>query len=78
MIDPTNAIQAKNNTGSASFDGASVLTKVIEKTKAPPEREIRRDRAFPGNTVREMEAVNWASLSDHQLFDRRRSKLGST
>src|ERR1700716_4241376 len=36
----------------------------------------RRDRAFPGDTVREMEAADWASLSDGELLERRISKLG--
>jgi len=36
----------------------------------------RRDRAFHGDTVREMEAADWASLSDEQLLERRISKLG--
>src|SRR5437762_4100632 len=37
----------------------------------------RRDRAFPGDTVRKMEAAaDWASLSDEQLLARRISKLG--
>jgi hypothetical protein len=37
----------------------------------------RRDSAFPGDTVREMEAADWASLSDQELLERRISKLGS-
>ena len=36
----------------------------------------RRDRAFPGDTVREMEAADWASLSDEQLLEHRISTLG--
>jgi len=36
----------------------------------------RRDRGFPGDTVREMEAADWASLSDQDLLERRISKLG--
>jgi len=36
----------------------------------------KRDSAFLGDTVREMEAVDWASLSDQELLERRISKLG--
>ena len=31
---------------------------------------------MPGDTVREMEAADWASLSDEELLERRISKLG--
>jgi hypothetical protein len=36
----------------------------------------RRDSAACGDTVREMEAADWASLSDQDLLERRISKLG--
>jgi hypothetical protein len=36
----------------------------------------RRDRAPRGDTLREMEAADWASLSDQDLLERRISKLG--
>jgi hypothetical protein len=36
----------------------------------------RRDRNFVGDTVRKMEAPDWAGLSDEQLLERRISKLG--
>ncbi len=36
----------------------------------------RRDRASRGDTVREMEPADWASLSDQELLERRISKLG--
>jgi hypothetical protein len=36
----------------------------------------RRDSAFLGDTVPEMEAADWASLSDQDLLERRISKLG--
>jgi hypothetical protein len=36
----------------------------------------RRDSAFPGDTVREMEPADWASLSDAELLERRISSLG--
>ena len=35
-----------------------------------------RDSAFLGDTLREMEAADWASLSDQELLERRISKLG--
>ena len=38
--------------------------------------EPRRDSAFAGVTVREMEAPDWASLSDPDLLERRISSLG--
>jgi len=38
----------------------------------------RRDRGFPSDTVREMEAADWASLSDEDLLERRISKLNLT
>ncbi len=31
----------------------------------------RRDRGLPGDTVREMEAADWTSLSDEELLERR-------
>jgi hypothetical protein len=36
----------------------------------------KRDRAFSGDTVREMEVADWASLSDQELLERRISTLG--
>ncbi len=36
----------------------------------------RRDTALPSDTVREMEAADWASLSDQELLERRISTLG--
>ncbi len=36
----------------------------------------RRDSGRLGDTVREMEAADWASLSDQELLERRISKLG--
>ena len=36
----------------------------------------RRDSSSRGDTVREMEAADWASLSDQDLLERRISKLG--
>src|SRR5207237_8935238 len=36
----------------------------------------RRDSSFPSDNVREMEPVDWASLSDQELLERRISKLG--
>jgi hypothetical protein len=36
----------------------------------------RRDSVSPGDTVRTMEAADWASLSDQDLLERRISKLG--
>src|SRR5204862_4148613 len=36
----------------------------------------KRERAFLGDIVREMEAADWASLSDEDLLERRISKLG--
>jgi len=35
-----------------------------------------RDSAFPGDAMRQMEAADWASLSDPELLERRISKLG--
>src|SRR5213079_22527 len=37
---------------------------------------LRRDSDTPGDSVREMEAADWASLSDQELLERRISKLG--
>jgi hypothetical protein len=37
---------------------------------------VRRDTAFRSDTVREMDAADWASLSDQDLLERRISKLG--
>src|SRR5205809_2880955 len=39
-------------------------------------RARARDRAATGDTVREMDAADWASLSDEELLERRISKLG--
>src|SRR5437868_12054253 len=36
----------------------------------------RRDSAFLGDTMREMEAADWTSFSDQDLLERRISKLG--
>ena len=35
-----------------------------------------RDSAFLNDTVRYMEATDWASLNDEELLERRISKLG--
>jgi hypothetical protein len=37
-------------------------------------RSVKRDSAPRADTMREMEAADWASLSDQELLERRSSK----
>ncbi len=44
--------------------------------RSTPKSELAgRDSAFTGDTMREMEAADWASPSDPNLLERRLSKL---
>jgi len=58
------------NTPSQGYGAAGVQ-------RPTPKSELAgRDSAFTGDTMREMEAVDWASLSDQELLERRISTLG--
>ena len=57
-------------------DGASGLPRHDSIMDRPPPLRATGYSARRGHTIREMEAANWASLSDAELLERRISKLG--
>jgi hypothetical protein len=59
------------------FNAKPAFARLRRDRRSTPKSELAgRDSAFTGDTVREMEAVDWASLSDQELLEYRISKLG--